>query len=391
LSGLINIAEYAELAARVLPPAQSDAQFGVLLDSEWATHANNLRAFEELVLRPRILAGIEHRDLATKVLGTEISLPILLGPCGLHGRYHPEAELPAARAAGQAGSIYIHSLNSNCSIDEAMEVATGPVWQQLLMLKDRGITSALLQKAQHLGCRAVVMTVDNPGVAPRRLGPVPLRYPPAATDIRALKTLGLAEAPKGSLMSLQDVGASWRDLAWARSQSPLPLVVKGIQTAEDARLCAEHGVDAVIVSNHGGHSASASIPSLQALPEVVEAVGNELEVYFDGGIRRGTDVLKALAIGARATLIGRPMLWGLTVDGEDGIRDVLEILRVELDVAMAMCGVASVGAVDTGLVTARGWNPSSAVPESARNPAGRSAGEAAPKKALAPATGSSRH
>jgi 4-hydroxymandelate oxidase len=243
------------------------------------------------------------------------------------------------------------STASSYSIEEVAEVATGPVWFQLYFFRDRELTEILVRRAQRAGYKALLLTVDNLGARSRERE---YRYAYTLQAERTLKNFAGIELP--NLPTRDNFGDSfesalnWSDLEWLRSITSMPLVIKGVQTAEDARLCAEYGADGLIVSNHGGHALQGTQGTIEMLPQVVNAVGDRLEVFLDGGIRRGTDVLKSLALGAKAVFIGRAIFWGLSVDGEAGVRRVLAILQDELDVAMGLCGVTDVKKVDKSLV-----------------------------------------
>ena len=310
-----------------------------------------MAAFDAIKLRPRVLVDVSHRDLSTAVLGQKISFPVMLAPTGTHQRAHPQGELASARAAGAAGTIMGLSTASSYSIEEVAEVATGPLWFQLYFFKNRELTQILMRRAQNAGYTAMVLTVDNLGARSRERE---YRYAYTLEYKRLLKNFVGMELPNlptpENFTDSFDSALNWSDLTWIRSITPMPLVIKGIQTAEDARLCVEHGVNGLIVSNHGGHALEGTVGTIEMLPEVVNAVGDRVEVYLDGGIRRGRDVLKALALGAKAVFIGRPIFWGLSVDGEAGVRRVLDILRDELNVAMGLCGVTDVKKVDRSLV-----------------------------------------
>ena len=286
-----------------------------------------------------MLVDITKRDTSTTVLGHRLEFPVMLSPAGQHGRAHPEAELASARAAGSVGTAMIVSGSASFKLEDVAKAAKGPIWLQMHLYRDRGLTKSLADRASAAGYSALCITVDSP-VSPKRERHVRTGFksPPAPNYG------GMAAE------SLIDGAATWDYLQWLASSTSLPLVPKGIMTAEDARLCLEHGAQAVIVSNHGGRKLDTTFTTPEVLPEVVEATAGRAEVYVDGGIRRGTDVLKALAMGARAVLVGRPVFWGLAVGGEAGVREVLEILRDELDLAMAMCGRPNISSIDSSLL-----------------------------------------
>jgi 4-hydroxymandelate oxidase len=313
------------------------------------THSHNLEAFQEVRLRPRVLVDVSERHLGTTVLGQEISLPVMLDPIGGQGRFHTEGELASARAAGRAQTLMVLSTVSSHSLEQVAAAATGPLWFQLYIQPNRDITEVLIRRAQASGYKAVVVTVDQPvhwADSPESrsaLGDA------GAANFVDVDLPGVPAAPTWNYQNATDF--TWNDLAWLRGLTDLPLVLKGIQTADDAKLAVDHGIEGIVVSNHGGFALHGATGTLRLLPEVIDAVGEKLEIYMDGGVRHGTDVLKAVALGARAVLIGRPMLWGLCVSGEDGVLDVLEILRGELDKAMGMCGVSDIRDVESRLVS----------------------------------------
>jgi 4-hydroxymandelate oxidase len=317
----------------------------------------NRESFARWRLLPRVLRGLSQLSTATTVLGQTVSLPVLIGPSGFHRLAHDEGELATARAAREAGTIYTMSTASNVPMEEVAPRA-GPWWFQLYFFSDRGITRDLVERAAAAGASALVVTVDVPLLG-RREADERNRF-----SLPAGLTMANLRAPEHRLVESKDggsglsgyIGASWHsalswdDLDWLASLTSLPVIPKGILHPADAARACDHGAHAVIVSNHGGRQLDSAVASLDALPAVVEAVAGRGEVLLDGGIRRGTDVLKALALGARAVLIGRPVYWGLAVDGEAGVRQVLELLRAELALDLMLCGLASPGEVDRSLL-----------------------------------------
>ena len=348
---LLTVPDYEARARETIPTALFDRLFGTYGSPIMTSNTNNLAAVEAIKLRPRVLADVSHRELSTEVLGQKIGFPVMLAPTGTHQRAHPQGELASARAAGASGTIMGLSTASSYSIEEVAEVGTGPLWFQLYFFRDRELTEILVRRAQQAGYSALMLTVDNLGARSRERE---FRYAYTLDAERILKNFVGIELP--NLPNRDNFGDSfesalnWSDLEWLRSLTSMPLVIKGIQTAEDARLCAEYGVDGVIVSNHGGHALEGTMGTIDMLPEVVDAVGDRAEVFLDGGIRRGTDVLKSLALGAKAVFIGRPIFWGLSVNGEAGVGNILDILRDELDVAMGLCGLTDVKKADRSLV-----------------------------------------
>ena len=365
-TGLLTIADYEARSRDVMPRQLFDVLFGGAGADAFEAEARNLEAFRNTRLRPRVMTGITERKLSTTVLGRRISMPVVLAPAGYHQRAHPEGELASARAAHAAGTILTVSTASTFTIEEVAAASDGALWFQLYMFKSRAVDEALIRRAEKSGYKALMITVDHLGRSRER----EIRYDfSRTTEHRVVHTIDpnrvlanfagmdFAGTPTTDAYRVQfDHAFQWSDLAWVRSVTSLPIIIKGIQTAEDAHLCAEHGVDALVVSNHGGHASPDARATLEALPEIVESAPG-VEVYIDGGVRRGGDVLKALALGARCVLVGRPIFWGLAVDGEAGLGRVLEILREELDSAMSLCGVADVERVDRRLVALPpGWS-----------------------------------
>jgi isopentenyl diphosphate isomerase/L-lactate dehydrogenase-like FMN-dependent dehydrogenase len=298
-------------------------------------------------LRARVLAGITDFVAHTSVLGHEVRAPIVVGPTGILGGLDPLAEVSAIRGANAAGTIFVLSGAASLPVEEVAAAADGAWFQQIWILKDRGLTKDLVQRARDLGAAAIVLTVSNAGDTFH----TPVRRFAGAQQRSVSAELSGAPPLLHDVSSLIDPGIGWNDVDWLRSACDLPLIVKGIQTAEDAHLSLEHDVDAIVVSNHGGRFLQGSRGTLDMLPEVVAAIGDRLEVYVDGGVRTGEDVLKALASGARACWIGRPARWGQAVAGADGVAHVVEILRTELLGAMGLCGVADVRDVPRGLIS----------------------------------------
>ncbi len=357
---LATIADFeAHARQESLPMVLFDRLFGSYGDTGWVTNTTNLTAFEAIKLRPRVMVDVSHRDLSTEVLGHKISFPVICSPAGPQQRAHPDGELATARAAGATGTIMGISTLSSYSIEEVSQVASGPIWFQLYFLKDQELTKNLVQRAEKAGYAALVLTVDTKLEAglPGRAGSKDqkYRYDYALEPGRNVKNFDGIDLPNiptiDNFMESREPALNWSHLEWLRSITSMPLIIKGIQTAEDALLCVEHGVDGLVVSNHGGFALQGTLGTIDMLPEVVNVVEERLEVYLDGGIRRGSDVLKALALGAKAVLIGRAVFWGLAVEGEVGVTRVLDILRDELKVAMGLCGVPGVRDASRSLVT----------------------------------------
>ncbi|MCA9705937.1 MAG: alpha-hydroxy-acid oxidizing protein [Myxococcales bacterium] len=352
----LNLFEYEQLAARSLAPAALDYYRSGAHDELSLRDAH--AAYERLRLAYRVLVDVSRRSARTTVLGTPVALPVVLSPTAFHGMAHPDAELATVRAAGEAGTIMILSSLSNTDVEAVVGAATGPVWFQLYVYRDREATAALVRRAEAAGCQAIVLTVDAPRLG-RREADVRNRFHlPPGLSVRNMLPAGYGDVAQQAgesglaayFEALIDPALGWGDLAWLRSLTTLPLLVKGIVRPDDARRAADAGVEGIVVSNHGGRQLDTSIATIDALPAIVEAVGGRLEILVDGGVRRGTDVLKAVALGARAVGIGRPVLWGLAAGGQAGVARVLSILAEELDLAMALAGAPTVEALTADLV-----------------------------------------
>ena len=316
------------------------------------TLADNVAAWQRLRLAPRMLRDVTAIDTGVEVLGERIAAPLMAAPTGRHKLFHPDGERATARGAAEAGVPYVMATTATVSIEDvAAERRAAPQWFQLYLPPDRSVTESLVDRAAAAGFRAIVLTVDQPvyGSSPRAAR-APLE---ASPEIRAVNLPGQPVAAHGygaAHSGSVTFPATFDDLAWLVRRSPLPVLVKGILRADDALRCVEAGAKGIIVSNHGGRHLDATLATADALPAIAAAVGAKAEVYVDGGIRRGTDIVKALALGARAVLIGRPAVWGLALNGGDGVRDVFMHLRGELVRTMALCGVAKVQEITRDLV-----------------------------------------
>jgi 4-hydroxymandelate oxidase len=352
---LLNIADYARAAQAKLSQEASDYYEGGALDE--ITLRENTDGWTRLKLYYRVLAGVTCRDLSTTVLGQSVSMPILVAPTAFHKLACEAGEIATAKAAKSAGTAFILSSLSNTAMESVFAQAGSPRWFQLYIYKDREITRELLQRAEAAGAEAIVLTVDAPGLGTRERDARNSFRLPDGLVVENLAPLGKGNFPEvqGSGLAAyvkanfkQDLG--FDDLDWLCRSTRLPVVVKGVCRGDDARRAAELGARAVVVSNHGGRQLDTAPATCEVLPHVVEAAGDLSEIYVDGGIRRGSDVLKAIALGARAVLVGRPVLWGLCVGGEQGATNVLEILRRELDEAMLLCGCSKLGDIDGTLL-----------------------------------------
>ncbi len=354
----VNLDEYEALARELLPPMVWAYYSGGAEDE--VTLRDNRAAWARRRLRPRVLVDVSSVSLATTVLGTAIAAPILVPPLAYQRLAHDEGERATARAVAAAGSLMVVSTMATTSLEDVAAAAPGaPRWFQLYVYKDRAVSAELVQRAAAAGYQALVLTVDTPRLGrreaderhgfglPQHLTVANFAGPLAQKPVGAPGVSGLAAYGAANL----DASLTWGALAWLRSLSPLPVVVKGIMTGEDARLAVAHGAAAIVVSNHGGRQLDGAPATFDVLAEVVDAVGGACEVYVDGGVRRGTDVIKALALGARAVLVGRPVLWGLAVGGAAGVERVLGLLRFELEHALALVGRASVHGLDRTLLS----------------------------------------
>ena len=334
---LVNVDDFETAARERLDPGPYGYYAGGSGDEQ--TLRANAAAFARWELRPRVLVDVDEVSTATTVLGTELATPLLVAPTAFQRLAHPDGELAMARAAAAAGTVMCLSTLSSVTPAELAAAAPGaPQWFQLYWSRDRGFTQELLAAVVEAGFRALVLTVDFP-VAGRRERDIREDFT-LPDDLPSPNLPGrLARRDfHAALGGIVDARLTWRDLEWLRSTCELPLVLKGVLTAEDTLLAAEHGAAAVVVSNHGGRQLDGVPATLDVLPEVAEAAGDQVEVLVDGGIRRGTDVLKALALGARAAMTGRAALWGLAVDGEQGAARVLALLREEIEVGLKLLG-----------------------------------------------------
>ena len=379
MRALLNVDEARSRAKRRLPRVAFDFIDGGSEDE--VTLRENRRAFERVELRPRQLVSVEDRKQAVTVLGEAIDSPVILAPTGMARIAGGGGDLAGAIGAARRNTIFTLSTMATHSIEEVAAVATGPLWFQLYLVRDPAVNELLVTRAADAGYRALVVTVDVPVISVRERDvhngltiPPKLRARTAFDMLRRPRWLrdqfppmtfanfkGTSRtSPKKAVAhakwvreNLAHAGASLSDLVELRKQWTGPLVVKGIVTAEDAVSAVDAGADAIVVSNHGGRQLDGCVSSLSALPEVAEAVGDRAEVMLDGGVRRGTDVVKALALGARACLVGRPWLWGAACGGPDGVEEVLQLLHGEVDRALALLGRPNVAELDRSAVQLR--------------------------------------
>jgi L-lactate dehydrogenase (cytochrome) len=377
ISRALNISDLRRLAERRLPRVVFDYIDGGA-DAE-VTLRENCRIFDDVMFRPRNAVAISECDLRTTVLGTGLSMPMLLAPVGSSRMFYPRGEVVAAGAAGAAGTAYTLSTLSGCRVDEVKAGTSGPVWYQVYLVGGRDVAMAAIERARTAGCPALVVTVDTAVAGLRERD---FRNGSKELLTRNLWTMlpyvhqflarpgwlaafmadgGLMNFPNVVLpdgpMSYADVGAAlekstvcWADLSWIRAAWNGPLVIKGVMIGDDARRAVDEGADAVVVSNHGGRQLDSVAPTLRALPEVVAAVHGQCEVLLDGGIRRGSDIVKAVCLGARAVLIGRAYAYGLGAGGSDGVTRAIQILRADLIRTLKLLGCPSVAELDGSYV-----------------------------------------
>lgn len=380
MRNIYSIEDARQLAQRRLPRMIFEYLEGGAEDE--STLRSNLTAFDNVTFCPRVLVDVSKRDQTTTVLGEHVNLPVLLAPAGLIRLISREGELAVARAAGRAGTVFMVSTASSYSLEEIAAAATGPLWFQLYLWRGQDVTRSLVERAHQAGYRVLCIAVDVP-ITGKRLRDLRngMTVPPRIGVRNLLNTagklswvrdylfggkitfsnlLGIAEGDDMVSMwtyvnnELINPAANWSDFAWLREMWKGPLVVKGIVTVEDTLRAIDYGADGIVVSNHGGRQLDGLPSTLEVLPEIVRAVGGRAEVFLDGGVRYGTDVVKAIALGARACLIGRPYLWGLAAGGEAGVARVLEIFEEEIDRTLALIGRSKVDKVDSSAVHIRG-------------------------------------
>jgi L-lactate dehydrogenase (cytochrome) len=367
--------DYRELARRRLPRQLFDYVDGGAYEEN--TMRANVADLEHVLLRQQVMRDVSIRDASVEVLGQQLSLPVILAPVGLGGMFAPRAEVQAARAAEAAGIPFVESTLSICSIEEVARATSTPPWFQLYVMRDRGYSQDLMARAQDIGSPVLALTIDLAVVGARhrdvRNAVVGTPPPPArlrrGLDLAAhpqwIREVGLGGRPLtfGNLEkavpgagspgafrdwvdSQFDPSVTWDDVAWVREHWNGRLVVKGVLDPEDARQAVEAGVDGLVVSNHGGRQLDSVPSTARALPDVVDAVGDRTPVLVDGGVRTGLDVVKLVGLGARAVLIGRPWVWAVAARGEAGVRHLLEVIKADIDVALALTGHTSIAAVD---------------------------------------------
>ena len=351
----LNVQDFEALAARKIPSFAWD-YYRSGADDE-VTLAANREAWQSIELHYRVLKDVSSVSTCTTLLGREVASPVVVAPTAFHRLAHEEGELATARGAGRAGCAMTLSTLSTTPVEAVCAEAQGPMWFQLYVYRDRGATEALVQRAEAAGCSALVLTVDAP-VLGRRERDVRNRFQlPAHVSIENMLAPGSGELPDAPMdsglaayfSSLLDPSLSWGDLGWLAGLTTLPVLIKGVVRPDDAREALAQGAAGVVVSNHGGRQLDGAPATAKVLRPVAEAMNGAGTLLVDGGIRRGTDVLKAVALGADGVMIGRPVLWGLGANGSEGVEAVLEMLRSELQRAQALCGAPTLGDLPPGL------------------------------------------
>jgi 4-hydroxymandelate oxidase len=352
----VNLLEYEARARAVLPGPVFD-YFAAGAAAE-ITLRENRSAFGDLRLRPRVLVPVGNRDHSVELFGRRFESPLFVAPMAFQRLAHPAGEIGAARAAAAAGAVYVASTMATTSLEEIASASDAPKWFQLYVFKDRGLTRALVERAEWANYSAIQVTVDVPVMGRREID-VRNRFglPEGLADKNleaagrgAMPTDGRDSGPAIYTRDQLNADLSWTDVEWIRTITKVPVILKGVLRGDDAIRAAESGADGIVVSNHGGRQLDTSLATITALPEVVDAVAGRIPILLDGGVRRGTDVVKALALGAAAVQVGRPVLWGLAADGEAGAARVLTMLRDEFDNALALCGCPNVESIHRDLV-----------------------------------------
>jgi isopentenyl diphosphate isomerase/L-lactate dehydrogenase-like FMN-dependent dehydrogenase len=376
-TSIMSVSDAEYWARRRVPRAIAQ---GIEVGPPQETFSRNLAAFDGVALRPRAGVFTPQRELRTTVLGHELTMPVMIAPTGNIRLLHRDGEPGVARAAGAAGTIHVVSTLTGYPIEAITAAATGPVFLQIYMMGGRANVEANIERARRAGCQALVLTVDSPSRPLAKYGVRERAFLPQSLDLRSALRFLPQIAPRlrwlidflrdgmniesamvrnsaGRILTLPQAATllpldvpTWEDLTWIREQWGGPVVVKGLLSSDDARRAVDHGASAIVVSNHGGHMLPSTPPTITVLPEIVEAVGDQVEILLDSGVRRGEDVVKALCLGARAVLIGRGYLWAHAAAGELGVRRILEVFRQSIDATLAHLGCPSVAELDASFV-----------------------------------------
>ena len=352
----INLLEFEEIAAKQLPLMVFDYYAAGAHDG--ITRRANRTSFNQLMLRPRMLRDVSQRDWGIKLWGIERPTPLIIAPMALTKMAHPDGELGIVRAVNELGIMMCLSTMSTTSLEEVQAAASLPMWFQLYVYRDKEITRALVQRAEAAGYEALVVTVDTPYIGRREADirnqfhlPDGIEFANFSGDILARLPVKQGDSGFNAYIASQwNSALTWHDIDWLRSITTMKVLVKGILRGDDAKLAIEHGVDGIVVSNHGGRQLDTAIATIAALPEIAKAVDGQTAIILDGGVRRGTDILKALALGATAVSVGRPALWGLAYNGQAGVHRVCELLLAEFDNAMALAGCRNVAEITRDLI-----------------------------------------
>ncbi|CAA7024640.1 unnamed protein product [Microthlaspi erraticum] len=341
---IVNVNEFQELAKQALPKMYYDFYRGGAEDQH--TLKENVEAFRRIMFRPRVLVDVSKIDTSTRILGYPISAPIMIAPTAYHMLAHPEGEKATAKAAAACNTIMIVSYMASCTFEEVASSCNAVRFLQLYVYKRRDVTAQVVKRAEKAGFKAIVLTVDVPKLGRREAD---IKNKMIAPQLRNFEGLFETEVRPSEGSGLEafasrafDASLNWKDIEWLRSITKLPILVKGILTREDALKAVEAGVEGIVVSNHGARQLDYSPATITVLEEVVHAVRGRIPVLFDGGVRRGTDVFKALALGAQAVLVGRPIVYGLAAKGEDGVRKVIDMLKNEFEITMALSGCPTI-------------------------------------------------
>jgi len=350
---VVSVSDLHAIALRRMEPMSREFIEGAAADEislRW-----NREAYDRIRLNPRVLRDVGAVDTRVSILGLDLAFPILLAPTALHKLVHPEGELATARGAGAAEAAMTLSTMSSVTLEDVAKAASGPLWFQLYVQKDRGFTAELVQRAEAAGYRALVVTVDTPvGGARNRQERAKFRLPADVemANLRGLATAGgrKLDTEKAGFQNILPQRLTWKDIEWLQSLTKLPVLVKGVLNADDAQLAVKQGLAGVVVSNHGARNLDTVPATIDALPRITDRVAGRIAVLVDGGVRRGTDVLKALAFGADAVLVGRPIFYGLSSGGAEGVERMIGILRHELELAMALTGRAKIAEIDRSIL-----------------------------------------
>ena len=349
-----NVNQFEKAASSSLPKNIFDFFAGGA--GEELSLRENITAFDRLKLMPRILKGINTPSLSTKILGQDVSLPLLIAPMAFQRLVHKQGETAVARASSQHGILMTVSTLSTSHLKDIKQVSSIPPWLQLYIYKDREITKNLIKAACGLGYKAIVLTVDTPLYAKKLRNPQnPIYLPPSAQVVNLIEAgLKLDNINPSCLpqylSSLLAPNICWKDIEWLRSITSLPILLKGILHPDDVQIAINNNIEGIILSNHGGRQLDTAITALAALQDLKEDIKEKTEIIIDGGVRKGVDILKALALGAKGVMIGRPIIWGLAVNGEEGVSRVIHILKEEFNMAMALSGFSSIDQINKDII-----------------------------------------